>query len=306
MKAYLFKNYDNALNCFNQLKGKVVTIECEWGDRELNGVLSLKHHGRNQANIAPSAFYRDVNYTNINNPTFLLSHLDADAIFGAMWVMGIIDRYDKTHIEISRMVEKADILGPHFIMENWNSELFKKWIVIGWIINRNNVTNEGDITELLKEIIIGIKTILNIDNIEKHPLYSESYEWFTKIKKNAEQYIDVKYKFVTGFVSSKFMLSNYYLTGKLKPFLIQYHPKAKRITISAINDEVAKYVFGENGLVSFMQEIFGSGAGGKVSIAGTPKSKEIKIKDYNSVKKILRDRVAEKLTVKKLNELVTI
>lgn len=304
-KAYLYKNCENAKEKINTIKDQeIVTIECEWGDKELKGHLSLSHHGTRQNNLAPSVFFKSGNYKQVNNPAFILSHIDADSVFGAMWVLGILDKNNPLHIQISEMVAQADVYGPHTVKEDLSNDVFRKWITIGWIVNRNNTFECGDITEKFKEILFMIGDVLESD-IKKHPFYIEAYEWFTKIRKNAAQYIDYKTKYLTGFISPKFMLSNYNLTGIVKPFLIQFHTQTKRITVSAINEKVAKHVFGEGGLVTFMQEIFGEDAGGKVSIAGSPKDRKLTIKDYNRVKKIFRDKINEKLNEGVYNELIS-
>ena len=303
MEAYLCKTYESAKAKMEQLQGDIVTIECEWGDKEINGVVSLKHHGGNQSNLAPSAFYRSRQDIIVKEPVFIFSHLDADAIFGAMWVTGMLNKNKKTHIKISNMVEKADIYGPHVIKDSWKTKAFKKWITIGWLINRNNFVVEGEITGKVRELMIITKNIIDCKDIDHHPLFNEAYEWHMKLRKNALQYLDVKYKYVNGFISSKFMLSNYNITGKLKPFIIQYHNVAKRISISAINDRIAEYVFGERGMVEFIQEMFGEKAGGKMSIAGTPKGLEVQMSDYNRIKKIFRDRIHEKVNEENIKEL---
>ena len=305
MKAYMFKNYEEAKKGIETLKGHTVAIEAEWGDMEIKGNLTLNHHGANQNNYAPSVIFKSKEYKKVSNPIFIFSHLDLDSIIGAMWINGDLDINNETHKVISEMVAKADVYGPHTIVSSFKDDNFKRWITLGWLINRNNLILEEDITGLVKELSLAIKNIINSNNIDTNPLYIEAYEWFTKLRNKAKEYIDFKTKYITGFISSKFMLANYNLTGILKPFLIQYHTKNKRISVSAINEKVAKYVFGDRGLEGFMQEHFGEKAGGKISIAGTPKNEPISLKDYNRFKKIFRNAINEKLNEEVLNELIS-
>jgi len=304
MEAYLIKEYKKAKEELKKLKGrnkKIVTIECEWGDYEIDGDITLKHHG-NKSSLPPSLFFKSNDFKQLKSPILIFSHLDADSIFGAMWACGELDVKNEVHTKISEMIAIADTKGPHAIKEDFNDELFRKWITIGLVINRNNEA-EGNITDKINELFNVVKSILDTDNVIYHPFYLEAYEWYTKLRKNALQYLDVKYKHVLGFISSKFMLSNYDIAGRTRPFIIQYHTKTKRITVSSINDEIAKHVFGENGLISFMQEHFGSKAGGRPSIAGSPKDLQLSIKDYNILKKKLRDITNKKLTKEIVNEL---
>ena len=305
MKAYIFKEYEDAKKRLESLSGNIVAIEAEWGSKEIKGCITLNHHGVNQDNYAPSIIYKSQDYKIVENPIFIFSHLDLDSIIGAMWIKGDLDINNETHKIISKMVAKADVYGPHTITPSFEDDNFKKWITLGWLINRNNLVLKEDITGLLKELITVIKNIIDCNNIDTNPLYIESFEWFTKLRNKAKDYIDFKTKYLTGFISSKFMLSNYNLTGMLKPFLIQYHTKNKRISVSAINEEVAKYVFGDRGLEGFMQQHFGEKAGGKISIAGTPKNEPVSLKKYNKFKKIFRNTINKKLNEEVLNELIS-
>lgn len=295
MRAYLVSNKQEADKIISMYPTKSVTIECEWGEEEAKGILSLHHHGDNQNNYAPCVFFKSPEYRVIEDPVFIFSHLDIDAIFGAMWVAGELDPNNPVHTKVAEMVEIADVKGPHFIKEDFNDELFKKWITVGLIVNRNNAYAKDEFSGLLKELFVLIKDVLNTPNIDKHPYYLEAREWYLKLRKNALEYLQRRYPFVLSFVSTKFMLSNYNLLDEPRPVIVQYNPFLKKVSISVVSDEIAKKLFGERGVVAYLQEKFGKNAGGKVSIGGSPKG-VASFKDYNRIVKELRDLTNQKLT----------
>lgn len=296
MRAYLAMFKEEAEKILQENKDKkVVTIECEWGDEEVKGDLALHHHGKNQDNEPPSVFYRWENYQVIKDPVIIFSHLDADAFFGAMWVTGELDPNNSIHTGVSELVALADKKGPHFINPDFKSDVFKKWITIGLIINRNNAYAKGDFTNLLKELFVLVRDVLDTKNINRHPYYLEAKEWYLKIRKNAEKYLQKHYPFVLSFVSTKFMLSNYTLLDEPRPVIVQYNPFLKKLSISVASDEIAKKLFGEDGVVGYLQSKFGKEAGGRVSIGGSPIG-VASFKDYNKIKKELRDLTNQKLT----------
>lgn len=307
MKAFLVKSLEEANRIIKRQKGDIISIECEWGDKKPENVkLALHHHGKDEGNLAPSALYRAKMDLDIKDPVLLFSHLDLDALFGAMWVCQKLDPQNELHIKIAKLVEIADVYGPHYIKENWDDEVYKKWVTCGFIMNRNNRILDLNVTKIVKELMNVMVAIINDDDIDNNPVFEEAYEWKTKISKNAISFIRYNTKYVLGFVSNKFMLSNYNLLSRPRPIMIQFNPKSGKISMSVVNNELAIKLFGEGGVDSIMKKYFGPEAGGKTSIGGSPRFKPQSFYEFKQFAKDIHQIAKEKLTDEDIKSIETI
>lgn len=295
-KAYLIKSADEARDVIKREKGVPVGIECEWGERTLEeAFLEINHHGDRQGNIPPSAIFMQ-NNIKIEEPIFFFSHLDLDSIMGAMWLMGLLDKTNEIHVGVALLAAYVDTLGPHYVKENWDSEVYKKWVTIGLVTNRRCKGLLGDITKELQQIIETILDILECKDIDNHPLFLEAYEWKTKIAKTAAEKIRYNSAYMLGFVSDRFMLANYFLLSRVRPIIVQYNPYSKKVSISVINKEIAQKVFGEKGVEGILKEFFGDKAGGRITIGGSPRFEQIEFDKFKKFVKKVDSLSKKKLT----------
>src|SRR5574344_1782763 len=97
LNIFQISDYDTSIDFINWLSSnnqKIITIECEFGqkqiDENIEGVeLSLNHHLNN--GVQPSLAF-GINLEKYSREHIVITHIDADTIFGIGWVSGIFEK----------------------------------------------------------------------------------------------------------------------------------------------------------------------------------------------------------------------
>ena len=292
-KIIIAKNIQDARNIAAKYKNKskVVAIEAEWGDDALEEPLvdlSINHHGSRSHNPCPAEIgikRPDIlNSSFKENTIYIVSHLDADTIMGLMWLEGAIQNSEEIN-KLSEMIAYSDKNGYHNAEKLYSNikdtEIYKKWITMGYVFSRNSKSSPGDITNKVNGIIYAIRNIIYHKDITNTVVYKEATEWNKNKTKNARKALVYKSKDILGFSGKLFYCNNYnLLEDKQRDIVIQFDTEYKNILISVINKTTAIKYFGEQGVISVLQEFFGPGAGGHTTIGGAPRNKKYSEKEF--------------------------
>jgi len=288
-KIIVASSLEEATEIANKYKGtfNVVAIEAEWGDLALEEPyvdLSINHHGARANNPCPAeiGLERDVNYHNKNN-VYILSHLDADTLFGIMWVEGMLNKNTETR-NLCEIIAFSDKKGYHKAKDKYrdikNTNLGRKWLTLGYLFSRNTKVSPGDVTDKVRLILEAAVKIIEHDSVKDLTIYKEASKWSSKKQKNVLEALDYEGEKILGFVGKLFYCDNYSLLDKTREFIVQYDTQLQTILFSSIDEATAKKYFGEKGVVSVLQEYFGDEAGGHVAIGGSPRNKKLSQKEY--------------------------
>jgi len=316
MKVFLAKNLKEAISVAEEEKTKgafVVAVEAEWGDEALESPyadIALNHHGSRASNPCPSEIGIVAPQVvelckKHKNKTYIVSHIDADTIFGIMWCEGLFDAekgYAPDLVQIAKMVAFTDKNGRHIAMSELealnDTDAFKKWLSLGLLFSRNAISFKGDISEHVAKIIYAASQIIFSKNIKESQIYKEALEWEAGKAKSAKEAITYKDDILLGFASKKFMCDNYALfadeDGIVRKIIIQYDLHNKSILLAAYDAKTAQDFFGKKGVVGPLQDFFGNEAGGHIAIGGSPRNKPMKWQDYKKFLKFIKSKIWEK------------
>ena len=276
---------------------KIVGIEAEWGDKDLkdafnNTIESLSHHGKFSQNPPPCTRW-DL-YNKFKSDTcFIFSHFDLDSVLGCLILEGRIpDNYDTR--SITEYVGWVDVVGQHRAHEDY--ENYKKWSSLIIDLNlflkslkKQNKKSYEIINEFAKYFNEQLKNTDKLLQIEKNnnAIELDAYNALDKA-------LSVKNR-LHVFVSYSNYLSKYCIEHdeytSVSEVNIQYDSKRKRISIGARDEEIAKKYFGEKGVTGILQKYFGKEAGGRLTVGGSPKNKEISFNDFIKLVKEIKSRM---------------
>jgi len=283
--------------------GNVGAIECEYGDNtiteDMEGVsLSFYHHGE-YADNKPPCLRWDV-YDTLEKPldNFIISHIDIDTVFGIMWASKILRPTDIAK-EIAELVALQDINGFHYmeakIIHNLPDYLKYRFLGIGYTLSRFKFDDsEGnciDFSRAVHKMILKFKDII-VDGITDE-LKEVIDTWLIeKEKKTLVLIQDYQENFFNYFIKSGSInpLSAYKLSihPEYAKINIVYNSESGLLTLAAFNEEWAKKIFKENGVITPLQKYFGDAAGGRISVGGSPRSKFISKEEADGFVKWLK------------------
>ena len=275
---------------------RVVGVEAEWGNTTLKDVFEnvsacLSHHGENADALPPSQRW-DLYNNFCENTCFIFSHFDLDSIFGCWILEGRIPDNCETR-EITEHIAWCDIRGSHRAHED-----YENYITWGALISElNSMLNllkrkKKRDHEIINELYKYFDSLLKRKN---HTDKTKDYLKFNELAYNAmDKTLSVPNK-LHVFMSYANFLDRYFIEYNdfisISEINIQYDTKKKRVSIGTRTDEIAKKYFGEKGVIEILQKYFGSEAGGRPSVGGSPKNQEISftsfIKFVREIKKII-------------------
>ena len=146
LNIFQISEYQKTLDFINwmSLKNqKVIVIECEFGDRQIDekvdGVeLSLNHHLND--GIQPTLAF-GIDLEKYSREHIVITHIDADTIFGIGWISGIFENTSEFR-KISNIISKIDIYGFHNVISHLTE-------------------NEKELIEVIYSIILSIRHKVN-------------------------------------------------------------------------------------------------------------------------------------------------
>ena len=232
--------------------GKTCTaVEVEYGNNSLTskdiGVDSYyNHHHTGPDAKQPCLAYTDFNQSFKEN--FIISHIDADTIFGIGWLSGIFPK-DKILIDIAKIISIMDNEGSHKIPKELISKYYKEWEVVKSFISHakksvskvkykdyyncssiiySTLMNIVRIVHDPKSVELRYSKLINADINSKaklHPMSNEELHIFDKkcndFDKGTHNFIIIKSKTISIFGRDKDQVKKYFPEG-LNNFLAKY------------------------------------------------------------------------------------
>lgn len=268
-------------------------IEVEWGNKQLDtnipGIdMVLNHHGDNEntpASLVYKKIYDENTIQNYHSENFIISHLDADTIFGIGWVSGFFN-YNKEMIDLSNLIAEMDIKGYHNL--DIPEEYIVKFEVVMSIVShaKNSLKkvkfkNYYNCTPIILKTLNKICTVLG-----NNFLLNKRYNLIMK-EKISKVILAPRLSESDNEIHIYDRRINDFSDGD-HSFIIIWN-----ITLSIYgrNDEIVKKYIPE-GLPTFLSNIM-PGSGGQFSAAGTKRKKPIKREDYLKIIRELKLRINE-------------
>lgn len=281
LKVVLAKSYQAAVEVADSGEDWVA-IETEYGNQTLgeehpNIIKACNHHGELQHNDAPAI---QCSSSNRRYDNFIVSHIDLDVLFGILWSAGWLKKTNITRA-LSELVAEADINGFHTIdkmLDTMPQEVKERYYAIGYLTNswifNDNGQNIKDLSKETHKLLLKIKDIIVNGATEEQIAQYE--QWLiaqkTVVKKHLQGVYHLCNKQHMFVFRARFSLVTAYEIDNLKAIMIvQYNEQSKSITFSCYNQEIAERFFGKDGVITPLKKFFGDGAGGKITVGGTPR-----------------------------------
>ena len=289
VNVFLCKDFNLAKEKAKEL-APCCAVECEYGDNTLNeefdGVeLAFFHHGK-YSDEKPPCLRWDVVQT-LKKPfdNFLISHVDLDTIFGIMWASKILRPSDVAK-RVAELVAIQDLNGFHYVeakvLHTVSEPIKYRFLGIGYLLSRFKFEDNNelciDYSKNIHKLILKIKDII-IDGINDD-LKKVIDNWLIEKELEAKKLVkNYKNNLFTYFVKNGSInpLSAYKLpmhTEHSKVNIV-YSSETGIVSIACFDEETAKDLFGENGVITPLQKYFGDSAGGRLAVGGSPREKFI-------------------------------
>lgn len=284
MLVFICNSYDKGKEIASIMKRrhqfKTCAVEAEWGNQSLDessdGVwLSLNHH--KPGGIQPSMVW-EINYPKIK--AFILSHLDADSLFGIGWVSGFFPN-TKVMKEISTIIGEIDRNGIHNVdipnkYLNHINCIFQIVDEAKFKINKLKYKNTCNATSIIRK---AINTILDIINSK------------IVLEKRSKYLSDLpRSKPDTILADGRIHLFNNKRVNNFKDsshdFIVLFN---RTISVFGRSDEITKKYFPE-GLPDYLKTHFEM-SGGHFSAAGSGRREGIEKIDFDRFLESFTDRV---------------
>jgi hypothetical protein len=239
------------------------SVEAEYGSTVIEGRLYTLAHHVNIHNPAPCLF------TNLEHPLnendiILVSHIDADTIGGCLALMGLKPKDD----EFWSAVAFIDVNGSHneYMLNKRQQSMLNALWAWNYIKPKKSFISDG-ICEVTSEILDYINVIDKII-AEDANIIEAGRVWYSEISDAIESCLYLETEEVRCFITRGVNCSaSYYSKSK---------NKALRATVVLnIKNSSIIIAFADGGekfsAVDIVKSLWGSEAGGKPGIAGTPR-----------------------------------
>ncbi|PGP11983.1 hypothetical protein COA01_34755 [Bacillus cereus] len=251
----------------------VATVEAEYGLKVLKGsIATLAHHSLEyKSNPAPC---NNMDVPTITDGIIVISHIDFDTVGGIMHLMG----RKPFNPQFWSSVEYIDLNGPHHIwkVQTKHKEMIEAYWA--WCFKERavpKIRELTDVTELVKKHMNAINRIMNGDN----RLIENGKRWSQNVNERVESCLRYEDDFIRAFVTENvFCSAGYYSPARKKsvPVTVVFHAGKKEVRIANSDGSVNCEVIA--------QKIWGTEAGGRASIAGSPRGSLMTESDfYNAI-----------------------
>lgn len=263
------------------------TVEAEYGQECINGELyTLAHHGPRSHNPAPCN--SEIGHP-INDGTILVSHIDLDTIGGCLAVMG--EKIDDK--EFWEGAEYIDVHGAHHIHELSQEVQDKLNAFYEWnnAQGRSRYTEVTDVTDKVQSAKNQLDKILDERHPEHDNVIAKGREWCQKQIEIVESKLISENEHVRAFVTDgAFCAASYYSPSDkaVKDATVTMNEKTNTLTLAF--EDGGKKINAQQ----IVQELWGSEAGGRAGIAGSPRNWDKRGDALKAEMKKLFDKVNEK------------
>lgn len=263
-------------------------IEADYGTDVINtdciGVDSFySHHKLDENYSQPSLAYQEEDR---NKRNFLISHIDADTVFGIGWLSGIFTKTEKL-IEISIMISQMDSLGYHNIDKKLLNKYQKEYVVImSFVAHAKKTIQKTKYKRYYNCTPIIMKTLFNICGI----LYNDDIlnSRYSKIIKSRESLkINEQLKESDANIHVFRKKKNNFNEDN-HSFIVIWN-----VSISVYGRDtltISKYI--PEGIPKFLNTYF-PGSGGHFNAAGTPRNKKVSLLEYKRLIYELKKRISQ-------------
>lgn len=253
-----------------------ITIEAEYGDRLVRGnYLTLAHHGLRRKNPCPCVIYLNTDHLKDKYLVFGLSHVDLDSLL-ALFRISPGYKFPQSFLEFAAFV---DVNGIHKIPKaNPSKEDLEKYYACECYIQKLRPKIPKDsVSDISAEIRSLFTAFYNIFSNEQE--WIKDGEEFRKSLEhlNEDSFID-KIGDVIVRVHSDFV-NHLYITpnGEEAKAIVAFKPPVGTISVS-FADPIPDLSCRE-----IVQELWGEEAGGHDGIAGSPRGKRMKFRDFENL-----------------------
>jgi len=261
----------NALEAALRAYGTTATVEAEYGDRVVRGTIcTLAHHGPRSTEPCPCLCE---NYA-IGLDAIGISHLDLDTIGGVLGLLG----YRPLPASFWEVVAKVDVLGPHKIghgITGFDADLTALAAYHAWSLDhRVYPDRDGGVRDVARDVEAAYAALVAISWGDPGMLEAG------RARRDSERDLD-ELSFVAMLEGGVIVrmadefTSHLYSTpgGKLGRAVVAYRSDPGVITLS-----LADPVCGVD-CAAIAQRLWGPDAGGRATIAGSPRGKKMSYGD---------------------------
>lgn len=260
------------------------TVEAEYGDECLEGTMAtLAHHGPRSNNPAPC-----------NTPdvpklppfaTVVVSHIDLDTLGGIYALQGRKPEDDR----FWEAAEKIDVEGAHHIheLDQDVQDKLNAYYAYNDGQPRQRYTEAIDVTKQIDDTYKIVNAIIDINDPEHDKLIAAGKEWAQTREKEVEDQLVYENKDVRVFdTNGIFCAASYFSPNQntICPATVTYNEKFKSITLAF--EDGGKQLNARE----IVQELWGSEAGGREGIAGSPRNVEMTKDDLAKLVNELTER----------------
>ena len=271
MTKFLMSSDPHSLRAALSEYDRTATVEAEFGNDLVEGTeVTLAHHGHRAGNPCPCLHDGEVDVEAIG-----LSHLDLDAIGGALAILGA----KPEALSFWELAAFVDVSGPHRLAEANASDVDLARLHAWWAwseANRCFPNRDGsvdDVTGYVESAREALHSILDGDD----DLLRQGREW-KAVQDELNQGSFVEYWKVAGIVvrvAPRFV-NHLYTTpdGLHGRCVVAYNTITGSITISMANLDGPGLNCRE-----IVQSLWGAEAGGHAGIAGSPRGMRMRLHD---------------------------
>ncbi len=300
-------------------------VEVSFGGENVIDELMLDHHGMmSYMDSVAIRAYRDFYGKRVDDPRFVINHVDADCIFAVAALAGLLPHtthpkkfvapeWEQNLLPLAETIATIDTdpigrnvltmaYGPHLV--TWNAlfgngartELEAIAGVQGWITLLTSRNAETFLCTACKTEESRIQQAL-LDEIERGQEIPLPLGTLLRIKGSRMFGFDVWYgrQSELGGVNE--------ITGWKHPVVVSLVDQQRNVTFACPNKEVAEQLFGDGGLKNVftkLNETYNTtGFGGRETIGGSPRNKVISYEEFDDYLKVISELAKQHALSKK-------
>ncbi|MEM4321086.1 MAG: hypothetical protein QW475_04525 [Candidatus Nitrosocaldus sp.] len=272
-------------------------IEWSFGEITLVGEYMLDHHGK-YSDMPSVAIRGQGELFRKGKHKYIINHIDADIIVAIAGLEGI--RIPKA---LTELIAEIDVKGKHRV--NWHNSPYRGRLVMLWEYLKSHSSSLQSSSSSPSSAAITVTAIIAtaiyilINDIDD---YKDKYDEYIKtVEKDIAliQRIDTfimpiarrlpsigQIRIALAVGDSTIGFEAWYTKADI---VVAYSPNRGKVTVGAVDEDIARQVFGsEHGLLEFAS-VLGQGWGGRPTIIGSPRDKFLTREDAELVYQKLKE-----------------